>query len=78
MYKKIHIGKMIHAKLKEDRRSASWLAEQLHCDRSNIYRIFKTHHIDTEQLMRISAILDFDFFAPYSVYLKINKIHRKL
>ncbi|MDR1672466.1 MAG: XRE family transcriptional regulator [Bacteroidales bacterium] len=78
MHEKVHIGKMIHDKLREDRRSVSWLADQLHCDRSNVYRIFRTYHIDTEQLMRISIILGFDFFEAYSVCLKADKANRQL
>jgi hypothetical protein len=35
--KEIHIGKWIQAKMEAEGRSAAWLAEQLHCDRSNCY-----------------------------------------
>jgi hypothetical protein len=33
--KKIHIGKLIQAKMEAEGRSVTWLAKQLHCDRSN-------------------------------------------
>ncbi|GHT53879.1 hypothetical protein AGMMS49982_17660 [Bacteroidia bacterium] len=70
---KIHIGKLIRDRLKVDRRSAAWLADELHCNRSNIYRIIQTYHIDTEQLASISKILDYDFFAHYSASFQSNK-----
>jgi plasmid maintenance system antidote protein VapI len=73
MQKTIHIGKLIKAKMQEDRRSVSWLAEKLHCDPSNIHRIFKHPHIHSEQLLKISGILDCDFFEIYSIYLLENK-----
>ncbi|MDR0414186.1 MAG: XRE family transcriptional regulator [Prevotellaceae bacterium] len=70
MKEKIHIGKLIKAKMKEDGRSVSWLAANLHCDRSNVYRIYRTHHIDTEQLLDISTLLSHDFFIHYSSLLR--------
>ncbi|MDR3367170.1 MAG: XRE family transcriptional regulator [Prevotellaceae bacterium] len=72
MKESVHIGELIKAKMQEDGRSASWLAEKLHCDRSNIYRIYRTHHIDTEQLLYISTLLSHDFFSHYSSLLSAN------
>jgi hypothetical protein len=69
MEQTIHIGNLIRNKLKEDGRSVSWLAKKLHCDSSNIYRIFQKPHIDSEQLLNISIILCYDFFSDYSAYI---------
>jgi DNA invertase Pin-like site-specific DNA recombinase len=69
MEQKIHIGRLIEAKMKEDGRSAAWLAKKLHCDRSNVYRIYKSHHINTEQLFTISKLLSHNFFTSYSSLL---------
>ena len=63
---KLHIGKIVEKKLREQGRSPSWLARQLHCDRTNIYKIFKRESIDTNLLQRISAALDYDFFHLFS------------
>ena len=60
------IGKKIKAVLKEQRRSASWLAEQLHCHRVNIYDIYERQNIDTELLLRISVALRYDFFGYFT------------
>jgi hypothetical protein len=73
MNEKLHAGRLIQAKMKEDGRSASWLAGKLHCDRSNIYRIYRSYHIDTEQLLKISLLLHHDFFSHYSLYIAENR-----
>jgi len=62
----IHIGKLIHDKLKEDGRSVSWLAKKIHCKRDNIYKIFDRTSVDTALLLRISFVLKTDFFAYMS------------
>ena len=61
----IHIGKEIKAELFRQERGVSWLAEKLHCDRTNVYDIFKREGIDTRLLERISIILHRNFFALY-------------
>ena len=63
MKKDVHIGNLILHELNSQRRSASWLAEQLSCDRTNVYKIFKKKDIDTRLLLRISRILGRDFFS---------------
>lgn len=70
MEKDINIGAMIRQELKYQRRSVAWLAEQMGCDASNVYKILKKKSIDTQQLMRISRILEKDFFLVYS-----SKLH---
>lgn len=61
----IHIGKEIKEELRRQERGVSWLAEKLHCDRTNVYNIFKREGIDTRMLERISIILNHNFFALY-------------
>lgn len=62
----IHIGKEIEEELRRQERSVSWLARKINCDRTNIYRIFHKQDIDTNLLMRISNVLNRNFFALYS------------
>jgi plasmid maintenance system antidote protein VapI len=64
--KKIHIGKLIRAKMEAEGHSVAWLAKQLHCNRSNVYKIYQKQMIDTDMLLRISKILKTDFFNYYS------------
>ena len=61
----IHIGKEIETELRRQGRGVSWFAQRLHCDRTNVYNIFKREGIDTILLQRIGAILNCNFFALY-------------
>ncbi|MBE6287678.1 MAG: XRE family transcriptional regulator [Mediterranea massiliensis] len=62
----LHIGKAIEMELHRQERSVTWFANKLFCDRTNVYKIFKKQSIDTELLLRVSAILKHDFFQYYS------------
>jgi plasmid maintenance system antidote protein VapI len=68
----IHIGQLIREKMKEEGRSAAWLAKQLYCNRSNIHKIFQKQTIDTDLLFRISKIMKVDYFEFYSDALHVN------
>lgn len=41
-------------------------ADKLSYSRANVYKIFEKKSIDTDLLMRISSILEFDFFKEIS------------
>lgn len=60
------IGQLIKEELERQERSVSWFARKLCLDRSNVYRLFQRHTIDTGLLSRISVILGRDFFAELS------------
>lgn len=62
----IHIGKLIHTHLKEHGQSVAFLARELGCQREQCYRIFAKKSIDTDLLIRISKILQYDFFSYYN------------
>ena len=70
----MHIGHEIENELKRQERSVTWFAKHLCCDRRNIYHIFLKQSIDTEQLMRISHILDKDFFKLLSEDFSKNEV----
>ncbi|MBR3451347.1 MAG: XRE family transcriptional regulator [Muribaculaceae bacterium] len=61
----IHIGSEIEAELRRQGRGATWLAQRLHCDRTNVYNIFKREGIDTILLQRIGTVLGRNFFTLY-------------
>lgn len=65
MMKRINIGKEIKEELRRQGRGVTWFARRLHCDRTNVYNIFKREGIDTILLQRICAVLQRDFFALY-------------
>ena len=69
----INIGKEIHDELLRQGQSVSWLAQQLGCNRTNIYNIFVRDSIGTDLLMKISIALDKDFFALYSERFTASK-----
>lgn len=68
MEKTLHIGNEIRRELLRQERSVAWLARQLGYDRSNFYRVLRAPSIDTALLLRISHLLQRDFFAIYSYY----------
>ncbi|MDR3287560.1 MAG: XRE family transcriptional regulator [Prevotellaceae bacterium] len=70
MNTKINIGQLIRDKLKENGQAISWLAAKVHCERCNFYKLLKRNHIDTDLLLQISIIINFDFFTYYSELLK--------
>lgn len=65
---KIHIGKLIKEKFRNSGYTTTELAAILHCDRTNIYRIFNRQSIDCELLNNISKALHYDFLKEYSLH----------
>ena len=63
---RIHIGQCIKSRLEVQGQTTVWLAQQLGCHRSNLYKLYDKHTIDTGVLLRISRIMDYDFFQLYS------------
>ena len=68
-----HIGQLIRQELRRQERSVAWFARQLSCDRSNIYRIFQKESIDTYLLVRISIILQYNFFSTAEFNLQMQQ-----
>lgn len=70
----MHIGEAIRKELERQEKTVVWLAEQIPCHRTNVYRIFEKDSIDTRILKRISSILKHDFFADHSVEYKNKNV----
>ena len=68
----IHIGKLIKKRLLETGMSKSEFARRINKTSQNVYDIFERKTIDTGLLLTISAVLDFNFFEPYSIQVKNN------
>lgn len=62
----MHIGKLIRKEVNNQGKTVVWLANQLSCSRTNVYKIYGRPYIDTSVLLRISLVLNYDFFALYS------------
>ncbi len=60
------IGQLIQEELRRQHRSAAWLASQLQCNRTNVYKIFNRPSIDCELLLKISGALSHNFFNHYN------------
>ena len=73
MNKVLHIGKLIQKKLKDEGRTTSWFARKMRCTPSSIHKICQKPHIHSELLLRISLVLDCDFFAYYSDFIVKSK-----
>lgn len=62
----MHIGQLIKQKMEEEGKTVSWLARNLSYCRTNVYKIYEKKSIDTDLLLRISALLEYDFFSDYT------------
>ena len=62
----IHIGHLIHAQLKTDKRSVGWLSRQIPCSRNHVYKIFNKPSLDSDLILRISNAMNFNFFQYYT------------
>lgn len=74
---KVHIGSLIGDELRRQRRPAAWLAQEICCDRTNVYKILRKGSIDTELLCRISVALSHDFFAEFQTACGFVKSRRR-
>lgn len=64
--KELHIGELVKAELKRQERSIAWLAKQIGYTRQNLYHLLDRPYIYTDLLLKISDILDYDFFSCFS------------
>lgn len=60
------VGTRVKDVLFKQGKTAKWLAEQIPCERTNVYDIFKRDDMNVNLLARISKILDHDFFQEVS------------
>ena len=60
---KVQVGEIILQKLKEKDRNVAWLARQIDCNDSNLWKTLKnSQYIHFDLIFRISKALDEDFF----------------
>lgn len=70
--KTIHLGNMVKKELKAQGRTVSWLARTIHMERSSVYKIFDRNSLDVSLLIRISLVMDHDFFRDISIKIREN------
>ena len=73
----INIGQAIEAELRDQERTVSWLSRRLDCDRTKIYQIFHKPAIKTDMLMKISLVLNKNFFKMLDEDFKAELKARK-
>lgn len=60
---KLHIGHMVKSVFDESGLSVAEFARRIHCERTNVYKIFNRRSIDVELIVKISKILNHNFLA---------------
>lgn len=61
----IHLGTLVRRKMRERGISINEFAKAIHCDRTNVYNIFKRKSMDVQLVVRISNALNYDFLQYY-------------
>ena len=70
----IHIGHLIQAQLKTDKRSVGWLSREIGCTHNHVYKIFNKSSLDSDLIFRISKAMNFNFFQYYTAaFLSVMK-----
>ena len=59
----MHIGHLIKAVFDMSGMTVAEFARKIHCERTNVYKIFSRRSIDVELLVKISEILNHNFLA---------------
>lgn len=70
--KTIHLGTMVKRELKAQGRTVVWLARTINMERSSVYKIFERNTLDVGLLIRISLVMDHDFFQDVSNKIQEN------
>ena len=63
-----HIGHIIRDELYRQKRTVTWFADNINCDRTTCYDIFNRKFVNCEQLEKISIALSRNFFLDFSDY----------
>jgi len=62
-YKKIHIGKLIQAFVRENSINSAELARKIGKTRQNVYDLYKRDDIEVKLLLTLSEVLNHNFFT---------------
>lgn len=61
----IHIGQIIKEKVTEKRLSQEALGKMINTTKQNVGNIYKRRSIDTQLLLKLCIVLEFNFFEVY-------------
>lgn len=62
----MHIGQRIREVMRQKKVSVVWVAQQISCERTNVYNIFERKDVNTNVLQRLCVVLNHDFFKELS------------
>jgi hypothetical protein len=62
----IHIGELIRQTAKEENKSITVLASEIHTGRRNMYKILENNDMMLSQLWKISKSLNYNFFKEFN------------
>ncbi|KMQ60150.1 transposase [Chryseobacterium angstadtii] len=68
-FNKIHIGKLIEARVAEADIELARIKKYLNLSEERVRQMYEEEHLDTEILLRMSKLLEYDFFRIYSQHL---------
>ncbi|GEN76382.1 transposase [Chryseobacterium hagamense] len=68
-FKNIHIGNLIEKRVVEKKMELYHICNFMKCTEEEIYRMYGSHEISTEKLLKWSKLLDYDFFRIYTQHL---------
>lgn len=68
-YKDIHVGKLIHQSVKQNKIDIARICNFLKCTETEIQKMYESKGLHTELLIRWSKLLQYDFFRIYSQHL---------
>lgn len=68
-YKNIHLGKFIRARVKEKGMGVQKICSSMKITEEELSAIYELKSLDSEQILRWSKLLNYDFFRIYSQHL---------
>lgn len=73
----IHIGQLIKEKVTEKRLSQEALGKMINTTKQNVGNIYKRRSIDTQLLLKLCVVLEFDFFEAFYSEEPLKSMRKK-
>ncbi len=68
-YKNIHLGKLIRMRVKEKGMEVRKICNSMNLTEEELFATYELKSLDSEQILRWSKLLNYDFFRIYSQHL---------
>lgn len=68
-FKEIHIGECIRLRVEESKVDPSRIASFIKCTEKDLYEIYRSKSVDSEVLLMLSKVMEYDFFRIYTQHL---------